>query len=189
MKLILLICTFLANVAVFNAANAQSIPHYEIYPRTPAGEYTEVLLDFYSVKEAYGEFSNFALFPIVIDGVTWPTSEHYYQAHKYSDPDMQEMVRAAKTPYEAAKLGRDPQYPKRRDWEAVKDDVMETAVRAKFEQYQVLQQLLRQTQSALLFEHTRLDCYWGDCGDRTGLNKLGNLLMRLRDELAQDSLR
>jgi ribA/ribD-fused uncharacterized protein len=39
---------------------------------------------FYSTKDAYGEFSNFAAFPIEIDGRTWPTSEHYFQAQKFA---------------------------------------------------------------------------------------------------------
>ena len=177
---------FLSQLIGFNAALASSIPHYEVYPATPLEDYNNVLLDFYSVRDPYGEFSNFALFPVVIDELEWPTSEHYYQAHKYSDPEMIERVRLTKTPYEAAKLGRDPQFPKRAEWEMVKDDIMEIAVRAKFDQYPILQKLLKQTKSAYLFEHTRLDCYWGDCGDRTGLNKLGNLLMLLRSEMASD---
>ena len=94
----------------------------------------EKIIDFYSVKDRYGEFSNFALFPIVIDEVTWPTSEHYYQAHKYTDPKLMESVRLAKTPMEAANIGRDPSIPKRADWDTYKDIAMEIAVRAKFKQ-------------------------------------------------------
>lgn len=161
----------------------EEIPHYEVYPRTPIGDYQGSILDFYSVKEVYGEFSNFALFPLIIDGEKWPTSEHYYQAHKYTDPQLREKVRQAPTPYAAAILGRDPQIPKREDWNEVKDTVMETAVRAKFSQYEILKILLAQTIKADLYEHTKLDCYWGDCGDRTGKNKLGLLLMKLRSEI------
>jgi len=36
------------------------IPHYKYYPRTPIVDYTDDVLDFYSVKDSYGEFSNFA---------------------------------------------------------------------------------------------------------------------------------
>ena len=160
-----------------------SIPHYEIYPPTPQIDYQEEILDFYSVKNPFGEFSNFALFPIVIDNLKWPTSEHYYQAHKYSDPILIERVRLATTPFEAAQIGRDPKLPKRLDWNDVKDEVMGKAVRAKFAQYQVLRTLLIHTKNSQIFEHTKLDCYWGDCGDRTGKNKLGLLLMSIRLEL------
>lgn len=150
---------------------------------TPPVEYDKEILDFYSVKDAYGEFSNFAIYPIVIDEVEWPTSEHYYQAHKYTDPELMERVRQSVTPMAAALLGRHPDYPKRADWDSYKDIAMEVAVRAKFEQHPELRVLLKSTGKSMMFEHTKNDCYWGDCGDRTGKNKLGLLLMKLRSEL------
>ena len=150
---------------------------------TEPTDYEGAILDFYSVNDAYGEFSNFAIYPLVIEGVDWPTSEHYYQAHKYTDPVLMEKVRAAKTPMEAALLGRDPNIPKRPDWDEYKDIAMEVAVRAKFAQYESLQVLLKSTKNSAIYEHTKNDCYWGDCGDRTGKNKLGLLLMKLRSEL------
>ncbi len=157
-------------------------PHYDTYPPTSPILYEAEILDFYSVKNAYGEFSNFALFPLVIDGVDWPTSEHYYQAHKYTDPELMERVRQAKTPMEAALMGRDPNIPKREDWDTYKDIAMEKAVRAKFAQHEELKVLLKATGTSFIYEHTKNDCYWGDCGDRTGKNKLGLLLMQLRSE-------
>lgn len=180
MKFITLILCLLVLTTTFAYADA---PHYDTYPPTPATPYNEEILDFYSVRDLYGEFSNFALFPLVIDGVTWPTSEHYYQAHKYTDPVLMEKVRAAKTPMEAALMGRDPNIPKREDWDTYKDIAMEKAVRAKFSQYEILRILLISTGTSFMYEHTKNDCYWGDCGDRTGKNKLGLLLMQLRSEL------
>ena len=128
-------------------------------------------------------FSNFALFPIVINGVKWPTSEHYYQAHKYTDHFLQEWVRQAPSPYEAAKRGRDKSIPKRADWKEYKDNAMWIALVAKFSQYDDLKELLDSTNDAYIYEHTKNDCYWGDCGDRTGLNKLGEDLMKIRELL------
>lgn len=167
------------------AEESVDIPHYQVYPRTPPVDYVGEILDFYSVKEFYGEFSNFALFPIVINGVIWPTSEHYYQAQKFLDPALQELVRSQPTPYLAAKTARDPQLPKREDWDDVKDGVMLIALKAKFSQYKVLQDLLRSTKKAHLYEHTKNDCYWGDCGDRTGKNRLGEALMQIRSQLSE----
>jgi hypothetical protein len=37
-------------------------------------------ITFYSVRDEYGCFSNFAPFPIQLGGKTWPTSEHFFQA-------------------------------------------------------------------------------------------------------------
>ncbi|MGZ3787945.1 MAG: NADAR family protein [Bacteriovorax sp.] len=168
--------------ALFASAN-EEIPHYKIYPRTPIVDYKEESLDFYSVKNLYGEFSNFALFPIVVDDVAWPSSEHYYQAQKFLDHDLQEKVRAAETPYLAAQIGRDPNLPMREDWDNVKDAVMLVALHAKFSQYKVLQELLLSTNQAKLYEHTKNDCYWADCEDRSGKNRLGEELMQIRKEL------
>ena len=167
------------------ARDISGIPHYDIYPPTPIVEYQEEILDFYSVKSPYGEFSNFALFPIVIEGRLYQTSEHYYQSEKYLEIELKEKVINAATPMEAALIGRDPKFPKREDWATHKDVAMEIAVRAKFSQYKILQELLLSTKNSSIYEHTKNDCYWGDCLDRTGKNKLGILLMKLRAELAE----
>ena len=52
---------------------------------------------FYSVKEPYGEFSNFASYPIRIKGKTWATSEHYFQAQKFAGTAYEEEIRKAKS--------------------------------------------------------------------------------------------
>ncbi len=149
--------------------------------KTPVKAFTGSTLDFYSTKEPYGEFSNFALYEVVVDNKTWMTSEHYYQAQKYAAPELQEWVRSAPTPMDAALRGRDPKKPKRPDWEQIKEGVMERAVRDKFQRHPELRKLLLLTGNAELFEHTKNDCYWGDCGDRSGKNKLGILLENIRE--------
>lgn len=155
----------------------------DAFAKTPPVPYEGEILDFYSTKEAYGEFSNFANYPILVDGEWWPTSEHYYQAHKYESPELIKWVQEAPTAMEAAKRGRDGTTPKRADWEDVKDGFMEKAVYDKFTRHEELKVLLLSTGNARLFEHTKNDCYWGDCGDRTGKNKLGLLLEKVRDSL------
>jgi ribA/ribD-fused uncharacterized protein len=143
------------------------------------------MIRFYSVGDEYGEFSNFAAYPITLDGVTWPTSEHYFQAQKFEDPQLQAKIRKAKTPMIAARMGRDRSKPLRRDWESAKVNVMMKALRAKFSQHADLRELLLETGDQMLVEHTTNDSYWGDGGDGSGKNMLGQLLMRLRGELRQ----
>src|SRR6266496_5622756 len=89
---------------------------------------------FYRVNEPYGEFSNFSPHPVRLKGRTWPTSEHYFQAQKFAGTEHEEAVRLAKSPMVAARLGRSRERPLRGDWEAVKDDIMREALRAKFAQ-------------------------------------------------------
>lgn len=138
---------------------------------------------FYSVSDAYGEFSNFAPFPITLDGERWPTSEHYFQAQKYQEIEYRNEVRKARSPMIAARLGRSRSRPLRKDWESVKVQVMRAALRAKFTQYESLRTLLLETGEARIIESTENDSYWGDGGDGRGRNQLGLLLMELRQAL------
>ena len=63
---------------------------------------------------------------------------------------------------------------------------MQRALINKFKQYPSLKAMLLGTGSRNLVEHTRHDKYWGDGGDRTGKNRLGNLLMDLRSILSEE---
>ncbi len=142
---------------------------------------TQIL--FYKVSEAYGEFSNFSPHPIQLKEKLWPTSEHYFQAQKFSGTEHEEAVRLAKAPMLAARMGRSCELPLRPDWESVKDAIMREALRAKFTQHPQLRSLLLSTGDAQLIEHTANDTYWADGGDGSGKNRLGELLMELRAQL------
>lgn len=139
---------------------------------------------FYRVDEPYGFMSNFARYPIQVDGREWPTSEHYFQAQKFAGRPGEEQVRAARAARDAAHLGRT--LPGLRgDWDAVKDEVMLKALRAKFTQHPDLRSQLLATGNRALIEHTTNDAYWADGGDGSGRNRLGELLMRVRAELRE----
>lgn len=142
---------------------------------------------FYRVGEPYGEFSNFAPYPIKLKGHTWPTTEHFFQGQKFAGTEYEQSVRKAKSPMTAAHLGRSRKLPLRRDWESVKDGVMREALRAKFTQHPELTTLLLSTGDSKLVEHTEKDRYWGDGGDGAGTNRLGQLLMDLRAQLRDES--
>lgn len=159
------------------------IHHYLKFPRTPATPYTNPELDFYRAGDAYGEFSNFSGFPVFIDGEWWSTSEHYYQAQKYETEALRNWVQFAPTPMEAANRGRDPKFPKRADWDEVKEGFMERALVDKYTRHLELRDLLLSTGESHIYEHTTNDCYWADCGNRTGKNRLGELLMKVRESL------
>jgi ribA/ribD-fused uncharacterized protein len=144
---------------------------------------TPQVIHFYSATGEYGCFTNFSRHPVFLEGKRWPTSEHYFQAQKFAGTDHQEEVRQCKTAREAANLGRSRKLPLRRDWESVKDQVMLVAVRAKFTQHEELRAILLDTGDVKLVEHTERDAYWGDGGDGSGQNRLGQFLMQVRDEL------
>src|SRR5262245_62266872 len=116
-------------------------------------------INFYNTGDEYGEFSNFAPYPILLDGKTWLTSELYFQAQKFVNEGIQENIRRSKTPMIAARMGRDRSKPLRPDWEMVKDDIMRKAVRAKFTLHEGLKKKLLDTGDATIVEHTDRDSY------------------------------
>ncbi len=140
-------------------------------------------VNFYSVGDDFGQLSNFAPFPINLDGERWPTSEHYFQAQKFDDPAYRLKIRKANSPMIAATLGRDRKQKIRRDWESAKVGIMSFAVLAKFTQHEELRVLLLSTGDAEIVEHTENDAFWGDGGDGGGKNMLGQILMRVRASL------
>lgn len=143
-------------------------------------------IHFYGVRDAYGELSNFAPYPVLLERKRWPTSEHYFQAQKFLDPRARDEIRSASTPLLAARLGRDRRRRLRDDWESVKVPTMRRVVEAKFRQHRSLAELLMSTAGATLVEHTETDSFWGDGGDGSGRNMLGRILMEVRAVLQQE---
>lgn len=142
---------------------------------------------FYSSREKpYGCFSNFSAYGLTLDGVWWPTSEHYFQAQKFVGTPHADQIRQVKLPKDAARLGRQRTRPLRPDWEAVKDDVMCQAVLCKFETHADIRDILLSTGNQDLVENAPGDYYWG-CGQNgTGKNMLGKILMEVRERLRAD---
>lgn len=146
------------------------------------------VINFYSTKDQYGCFSNFSRHPFELDGKQWLTTEHYFQAQKFPGNEAyQEKIRLEKSPMVAARLGRSRAQPIRPDWEQVKDELMKAALLAKFRQNKDIREILLSTGDAQLVEHTKNDRYWGDGGDGSGKNKLGLLLMEIREKLRQEA--
>ena len=143
-------------------------------------------IEFYSVTDEYGAFSNFARYEIRLRGKSWPTTEHFFQAMKFADRADQDEIRKASTPMLAARMGRDRKRTLRRDWESVKRSIMREAVEAKFRQHDELRELLLGTGDATLIEHTENDDFWGDGGDGSGRNELGRILMAVRAALRDE---
>lgn len=138
---------------------------------------------FYSARDAHGCFSNFSAHGVELKGRWWPTSEHYFQAQKFAGTPHEEAIRLAKTPKQAAEMGRDRSRPLRPDWEQVKDDVMREAVRQKFLTHADIRKVLLETGDEEIVENAPGDRYWGIGKDGTGKNMLGKILMEVRAEL------
>ncbi len=143
-------------------------------------------INFYRVNDKFGCFSNFSAHPIFLDGTTWPTSEHYFQAQKFKDYEIQRKIQSASSPMIAAELGRNRNFELRHDWEDIKNDIMRKAVNAKVMQHSDVRETLLSTGTAIIYEHTKNDNYWADGGDKSGQNMLGIILMEIRDGLTSN---
>ncbi|WEM45330.1 GTP cyclohydrolase II (plasmid) [Photobacterium sp. DA100] len=142
-------------------------------------------IQFYEPNEDYGFLSNFAYSPIQLSDVIWPTSEHYYQAQKFTDLSIQKQILKASTPDEAFRLSREFAHLVKQDWLDVRHSVMRYIVFEKFRQNPRFTHLLVSTGDKLLTEHSHKDSYWGDGGDGKGQNELGKILMEVRDYFAE----
>lgn len=136
-------------------------------------------IDFFTNE--YRFLSNFYAVPVLYEGVTYPTSEHAFQAAKTFDADERLRISKLDSPRDAKYAGR--HVILRPAWEHVKVDVMTDIVRAKFTQNPEMKQKLIATGDAELIEGNHWgDVEWGVCNGK-GHNKLGKILMDVREEL------
>ena len=134
----------------------------------------------------------------VVDGITYPTAEHWMMAQKaklFEDDKVFEQILKAASPAEAKKLGRQIQNFDEERWLAQRDQIVVEGNFHKFSQNNALKEFLQQTQRRILAEASPIDTIWGIglAADNPaivypekwqGSNLLGFALMEVRDRLA-----
>lgn len=136
----------------------------------------------------YAFLSNFYESPITHDGITYPTNEHFFQAMKTLDINEKKKIAAASTPGQSKRMGRTVTL--RSDWEVVKSYYMELGLRLKFQNPDLAEQLIATGDEELVEGNIWHDNCWGNCtceqcANKPGENRLGKLLMEIREELKQ----
>lgn len=139
-------------------------------------------IKFWGADKPFGFLSNFYYCNVEIDGIKYPTVEHYFQSKKFEGTKHEEYIRNLRYPSETAREGKRRDLPLRPDWEEVKEEVMYRALKYKFNNHALYLKLM-ETGDAELIEDSPYDSYWGVGRNGTGKNRLGVLLMRLREEL------
>ena len=134
--------------------------------------------------EDYEFLSNFAPSPIEFEGIRYPTVEHAYQAQKSLDPDFRQSVAELATPGRAKRAGQ--RVALRADWDDVRIPIMTELLRLKFADPELGQRLLGTGAAELIEGNSWGDRFWGVCQGE-GENRLGRILMQLRDELRSQS--
>jgi len=134
----------------------------------------------------YRWLSNFWPSPINIDGVSYPTVEHFYQSEKTLSPLEKAMVMMCETPGAAKRVGGTITLTP--DWPWRKFMVMASGIAAKFTSITSLGDALLATGNKQIVEANRWhDTYWGVCTcakhNGAGENVLGEILMSTRKTL------
>lgn len=131
-------------------------------------------------KDAYAFLSNFYRAFVKYKGLIYLNAEAAFQAQKEARDEDREQY-TTMNPAQAKLVGRNCNL--RKDWEEIKEQTMYEIVKAKFTQNENLVRLLLATGDAYLEEGNWWhDTTWGVCNG-VGQNKLGKILMRVREEL------
>ena len=132
-------------------------------------------------KGVFHFLSNFHLDVFEWRGEMARSSEHHYQASKALHPQDAFRIRTAPTPGVSKEWGK--LVERRPDFDDIKVDLMYEIVLAKFTQLTNLREKLLATGDAELIEgNNHGDTFWGTVNGK-GHNKLGKILMRVREEL------
>jgi ribA/ribD-fused uncharacterized protein len=148
---------------------------------------------FYKVSDEYGGLSNMSNdFPLRVNGQPVGSTEALYQACRFPQrPDGQreilEAPHAMQAKMKAKKEGRRKEHS-RPDWEEIQVEIMRWCLKVKLAQHVTkFGGLLRRSAPRPIVERSRKDRFWGAALEKDGVlrgeNRLGLLLMGLRDEL------
>ncbi len=134
----------------------------------------------------YEFLSNFSNHKVILFGGEYSTSEHAFQAMKATTERDLEYIRSAPAPLQAKWRGNRIAIYK--DWSKRRDSAMMLVVSLKFTRDNNIARELVATGDAELIEgNYHGDDYWGKIrdanGDWVGQNKLGEILMSVRELL------
>jgi len=135
----------------------------------------------------YEFLSNF--YPVEIitpNGRIFPSVEHAYQAAKSLDGDEIAWIQSAATPKLAKRRGRRVKQL-RPNWNRLRVDIMWALLELKFSHPSLAAKLISTSPIQLVEGNSWKDTFWGvDSVTGLGQNRLGRLLMQVRDGLMEE---
>ena len=149
---------------------------------------------FRRTKEAFGGLSNMcAGFVIEVGDYLFLTSEALYQAFRFNDAEVQQIIMNEKSPMAAKMKSKKYRARTREDWDDVRVDIMEWCLRMKLKcNWDSFSTLLLSTENRAIVEESHKDSFWGtvtdQSGELVGKNVLGKLLMKIRQEIKEGEL-
>lgn len=141
-------------------------------------------------EQDYYVLSNFSAFSIMWKGYRFDTAEHVYHWEKFaeSEPGLAGDIYSCKSAHDAFKLAQQAKDLRRQDWDGVKDEIMYHILVAKIARHPYVKKKLLNTGDRQLIEDSWRDDYWGWGSNGNGKNMLGNIWMRIREELLNGTL-
>lgn len=141
------------------------------------------IIKFYRANGKYGFLSNLHKAQIEFEGITFPTSEHAYQFGKFRDESTRDWAMKSPKPHLLAILSHNLfSWDIVSNWSKIKVNRMEEILRVKFQDIELRKKLL-DTGGSILIEDSKTDSFWGIGKKGKGKNMLGELLMKIRDEI------
>ena len=152
---------------------------------------------FWKPGDPEGIFSNWAVTPFVSGGIRYPTAEHYMMAEKallMGDDKTRQQILSSTNPSVVKKLGQQVKPWDENSWLEHRCRIMYEACLAKFTSSPDLREILLATDNKVLVEASPYDKIWGvgvlgsdprakNPRQWKGLNLLGKVLMKVRDDL------
>ena len=143
-------------------------------------------IDFYKEFGELGYLANYSEYGFYKDNNYYKTVEHYYQSEKFNNKELKEKIISSKTPKEASNIGRDKNNKRIDNFKNIKDNVMYEGCLLKFRQNKDIRSKLIETRNKEIREMTIDEYYWGVGKNLTGQNKIGKILMKVRDQVKED---
>lgn len=137
-------------------------------------------------EREYYTFSNFSSFMLEWKGVLYMTSEHAYHTEKFTDPEIIEKVKNARSAHDAFQISREYEDKVRPDWLDIRVNVMEDIIRAKVSQHPYVKEKLIESGDREIIEDSWRDDFWGWGPNKDGQNQLGKIWMKVRKEIKSE---
>ena len=157
-----------------------------------------VIIEFSKVDLPYGWLGNMYGSPIKYKDKEWKTSEALFQALRFEDEEIKELIRCEKSPMGAKMKAKGNKNKMVVEPMSEKDiENMKMVVKLKFDQNDVLKSKLKITGEHIIVENIgkrngERHFFWGMKkinGEWEGNNMMGKILMELRKELIENDLK
>lgn len=142
-----------------------------------------------SFSGKYYFLSNFYTYPMVYEGIQYQNAEAAFQGQKCQNETLRAKKYSTLTPNLAKREGRREKLPE--GWDNITTKIMHDILLVKFSIPELRESLLATGDAELEEGNNWHDNNWGNCTcprckDIEGKNRLGKMLMQVREELKKD---